>query len=227
MVGLRASTLGINGITKHDWKEAFFFALAVAVGLTPEMLPMIVSVCLSRGAIAMSRKKVIVKRLSKKPAATNFGLVRQYTLTMKNFLSLTRNPSPGKPAEIDSNGRVLSAAMISCTLPEIFSQVRKGDRIWFDDGKIGGIVRNARHDAIRIEIMQAGPKGTRLLADKGINLPDTDIKLAALTARDLEDLKFIVRHADSVGMSFVRHKQDVQELQRHLHKLNGIVLALS
>ena len=54
----------INGITKHDWKEAFFFALAVAVGLTPEMLPMIVSVCLSKGAIAMSRKKVIVKRLN-------------------------------------------------------------------------------------------------------------------------------------------------------------------
>ena len=53
----------INGVTKGDWKEAFFFALAVAVGLTPEMLPMIVSVCLSRGAISMSGKKVIVKRL--------------------------------------------------------------------------------------------------------------------------------------------------------------------
>src|ERR1039457_5947450 len=52
----------INGITKHDWKQAFLFALAVAVGLTPEMLPMIVSVCLTKGAIAMSRKKVIVKR---------------------------------------------------------------------------------------------------------------------------------------------------------------------
>ena len=47
----------INGFTKHDWKEAFFFAMAVAVGLTPEMLPMIVSVCLAKGAIAMSRKK--------------------------------------------------------------------------------------------------------------------------------------------------------------------------
>ena len=54
----------INGLTKHDWKEAFFFAVAVAVGLTPEMLPMIVSVCLSRGALAMSGKKVIVKRLN-------------------------------------------------------------------------------------------------------------------------------------------------------------------
>jgi len=52
-------------------------------------------------------------------------------------------------------------------------------------------------------------------------LPDTDIKLAALTPRDLEDLKFIVRHADSVAMSFVRHQQDVHELQRHPCKLNG------
>jgi Mg2+-importing ATPase len=60
----------INGITKHNWVEAFFFALAVAVGLTPEMLPMIVSVSLSKGAILMSKKKVIVKRLN---AIQNFG----------------------------------------------------------------------------------------------------------------------------------------------------------
>jgi Mg2+-importing ATPase len=60
----------INGLTKHDWHTAFFFSLAVAVGLTPEMLPMIVSVCLSKGALAMSRKKVIVKRLN---SIQNFG----------------------------------------------------------------------------------------------------------------------------------------------------------
>jgi len=54
----------INGFAKHDWGQAFLFALAVAVGLTPEMLPMIVSVCLSKGALLMSRKKVIVKRLN-------------------------------------------------------------------------------------------------------------------------------------------------------------------
>jgi P-type Mg2+ transporter len=60
----------INGLTKNDWKGAFFFALAVAVGLTPEMLPMIVSVCLSKGALAISRKRVIVKRLN---SIQNFG----------------------------------------------------------------------------------------------------------------------------------------------------------
>ncbi len=54
----------INGFSKGDWVQAFFFAIAVAVGLTPEMLPMIVTVCLSKGAVAMSRRKVIVKRLN-------------------------------------------------------------------------------------------------------------------------------------------------------------------
>jgi Mg2+-importing ATPase len=60
----------INGISRHNWLESFLFALAVAVGLTPEMLPMIVSVNLSKGAIAMAKKKVIVKRLN---SIQNFG----------------------------------------------------------------------------------------------------------------------------------------------------------
>src|SRR6185437_492261 len=54
----------INGFTKGDWVQALLFATAVAVGLTPEMLPMIVTVNLAKGAIAMSRAKVVVKRLS-------------------------------------------------------------------------------------------------------------------------------------------------------------------
>jgi Mg2+-importing ATPase len=59
-----------NGLSKHNWLEAFLFALAVAVGLTPELLPMIVTVNLSKGAFSMSKKKVIVKRLN---AIQNFG----------------------------------------------------------------------------------------------------------------------------------------------------------
>jgi Mg2+-importing ATPase len=79
----------INGLTKHNWREAFFFSMAVAVGLTPEMLPMIVSVCLSKGAMAMSRKKVIVKRLN---AIQNFGAMDVFctdktgTLTMDHII---------------------------------------------------------------------------------------------------------------------------------------------
>lgn len=72
MVVMVSIVFFIVGFHSHNWSEALLFALAVAVGLTPEMLPMIVTVNLSKGAIAMSRKKVIVKRLS---AIQNFGAI--------------------------------------------------------------------------------------------------------------------------------------------------------
>jgi Mg2+-importing ATPase len=60
----------LNGLVRHDWHEAFLFALAVAVGLTPEMLPMVVTANLAKGAVSMARRKVIVKRLN---AIQNLG----------------------------------------------------------------------------------------------------------------------------------------------------------
>jgi Mg2+-importing ATPase len=91
----------INGLSKHNWLEAFLFAMAVAVGLTPEMLPMIVTVNLSKGALAMSRKKVIVKRLN---AIQNFGAMdvlctdktgtlTQGKIVLEKHLDVDGNPS--------------------------------------------------------------------------------------------------------------------------------------
>jgi Mg2+-importing ATPase len=90
-----------NGISKGNWLEAFLFALAVAVGLTPEMLPMIVTVNLSKGAISMSRKKVIVKRLN---AIQNFGAmdtlctdktgtITEGRIVLEKHLDVKGNPS--------------------------------------------------------------------------------------------------------------------------------------
>ena len=56
--------LFINGFSKGDWLDAFLFAISIAVGLTPEMLPMIVTTCLAKGAVAMSKKKTIIKNLN-------------------------------------------------------------------------------------------------------------------------------------------------------------------
>jgi len=70
MLVMAPAVLLINGFTKGDWLEAFLFALSIAVGLTPEMLPMIVTSTLAKGAVVLSRKKVIVKRLD---AIQNFG----------------------------------------------------------------------------------------------------------------------------------------------------------
>jgi Mg2+-importing ATPase len=102
----------INGFTKHNWHEAFFFALAVAVGLTPEMLPMIVSVCLSRGAMAMSGKGVIVKRLN---SIQNFGAMdvlctdKTGTLTMDSVVLERHCDVEGN----ESNEVLVAALLIS------------------------------------------------------------------------------------------------------------------
>jgi len=70
MLVMVPAVLLINGFTKHDWLQAFLFAISIAVGLTPEMLPMIVTSCLAKGAITMGKKKVIVKNIN---SIQNFG----------------------------------------------------------------------------------------------------------------------------------------------------------
>jgi Mg2+-importing ATPase len=77
----------VNGLVRGDWGQAFFFALAVAVGLTPEMLPMIVTVCLSKGAVAMGRKKVIVKRIN---AIQNLGAMNVLCTDKTGTLTLDK-----------------------------------------------------------------------------------------------------------------------------------------
>jgi len=157
-------------------------------------------------------------------------LEEKLLLRKGDTLLLTPDSSPGRPAILDEHDRVLLPASIGITLPEVFRDVRPGEAVWFDDGKIGGIVRGADEDQIAVEITQAGPAGSRLAAGKGVNLPDTDLHLSPLTAKDLDDLPFIARHTDMVSYSFVRHAEDIHELQQRLADLKadqlGIILKI-
>ncbi len=127
-------------------------------------------------------------------------------------------------------GRRARRARIACTLPQALSSVRKGERIWFDDGRIGGVVRRRRGPHVEVEITQARDGGERLAADKGINLPDTRLDLPALTDKDLEDLDIVARHADLVGLSFAQSAADVRALHARLVALGaphvGLVLKI-
>jgi pyruvate kinase len=147
-----------------------------------------------------------------------------------DVFALTADPAPGRPATRDAANRAVESARISCTLPEIFADVKKGERIWLDDGKIGGVIERATRHEVDVRIVRAKPGGSRLLADKGINLPDSDLSIKGLTAQDIACLPFIATHADLVAMSFVRGPDDVLELQAQLAKLRaeaiGIVLKI-
>jgi pyruvate kinase len=137
---------------------------------------------------------------------------------------------PGRPAELDQSGRVSAPARVGVTLPQVLADVRPGECIWFDDGKIGGIVRDVDPHLIGVEITHAPARGAKLAAGKGINLPDSTLRLSALTEEDSRNLEFVARHADLVAYSFVRSAEDVHQLQDRLAQLHaqelGIVLKI-
>jgi pyruvate kinase len=133
-----------------------------------------------------------------------------------DMLILTRDLKQGRPAVSDSVGGILTPASIGCTIPEVFDDARSGEAIWFDDGKIGGVIVKVEDSQVLVRITQARLRGEKLRADKGINLPESPLKLAALTDKDLEDLSFVAQHADVVELSFPNSARDVELLQQHL-----------
>ena len=147
-------------------------------------------------------------------------------LNLGDLLHLTADNQPGQPAQCDNQGQVTLPARIACSLPEVFSDVQPGHRILFDDGKIGGVIRQVLPHQVTVEITQARAKGEKLKAHKGINLPDSTLHLSALTPEDLGHLEFVVKHADLVGYSFVNTPEDVRKLQAELQRLGGEHLGL-
>jgi pyruvate kinase len=133
-------------------------------------------------------------------------------------LTLTRDPDGGNPQR----------PAIPCTLPEAFHAVGVGEPIWFDDGRLGGVVEDVATDEILVRVTHAGPDGTTLRADKGINLPETDLRLPAITPPDEPAIAFAARHADFVGLSFVNSPTDVREVRQLLgeHGAGGIGIVL-
>ena len=193
------------------------------------------------GVLAESRRTVYVApetrlercRQGKGPSATAVAdLPRKagsIILHRGDRLRVTREEA-GEPADGLAAPCSTAAPTIACTLPEVFAQVCVGERIWFDDGRIGGVIRSVDPDALEVEITQVRATGDKLMADKGINLPDSQLNLPALTARDIDDLTAIARQADLVGLSFVQHGADIEALRAHLAKLGagnvGIVLKI-
>ncbi len=122
-------------------------------------------------------------------------------------LLLTRGaPSPSKEFPFQAR----------CGIPEALDQLEVGANVWIDDGSLGAKVESIRPEGAVLRVFQARDKGEKLRPDKGLNFPDTDLKLSPLTADDLRDLDFIAAHADIVGYSFVQRAADIDRLQQEL-----------
>jgi Mg2+-importing ATPase len=208
----------LNGVVKGNWLEAFMFAVAVAVGLTPEMLPMIVTVNLAKGAIVMARKDVIVKRL---PAIQNFGAIdvlctdKTGTLTQDKVI-LERH--------IDANGgedenvlelawlnsfhqtglkNLLDVAVLEAMPPDVAVRL-KGTYTLIDEVPFDFSRR-------RMSVVVRGADGADLLISKGAvaetlaictNLAHGD-RIEALTAERLEEVRALTRDLNADGFRVI------------------------
>jgi pyruvate kinase len=141
-----------------------------------------------------------------------------------DLVELTRDCSP-MPVDVQRG-----APRIGCTLPQVFDHARPGDAIHFDDGRISGHVVSVRPDVLTVRIDRPAIGEARLKAGKGINVPDTELPISAITARDVADLPAVIELADLVEMSFVRSPRDVERLFEELDRLGdhdvGIVLKI-
>jgi pyruvate kinase len=140
-------------------------------------------------------------------------------LTHGDRLRLIRAPEP--EADLPA---------VACTLPAVFDDVHPGERVWFDDGRFGGLIEatDARGATVRIDYVEGGRSS--LDSDRGINFPDSTLHVSGLTAKDCEDLEFVARSADVVALSFAQRSEDVAHLYERLTALGaanvGVVLKI-
>jgi pyruvate kinase len=136
-------------------------------------------------------------------------------------LRLVADGAPGRDARRDDGGTIIEPTRIGCSHGEVISALRPGHTVWIDDGKIGTVVESVDQHSALLRVTEAAPQGAVVREDKGLNFPDTELNLPALTDKDLDDLDFVCEHADMVGYSFVQSHEDVQQLVQELERRNA------
>jgi pyruvate kinase len=98
------------------------------------------------------------------------------------------------------------------SIPSILEDIRVGEAVWFDDGKIGGVIEQVADGDAVVRITHARGGCAELAEDKGINFPDSSLRVACFTEKDRADLAFVARNADVASLSFVQHRADVRAI---------------
>ena len=155
--------------------------------------------------------------LAEHPLGAFSGKSAAVSLNLDDLFILMSNAEHATPAVFDDAGRLVEPARIGCTVPEVVRRLKPGHSVWIDDGHVGAVVESIHPEGALLRVTHVGPKGFGVRSDKGLNFPDTDLDLPALTAKDRSDLDFVCRHADIVGYSFVQTLADMETL---IHELS-------
>lgn len=158
------------------------------------------------------------------------GVRQALRVAVGDVVTLTADQAPATPAPHRERSQGPAHFRIVCTLPAALAAMRPGHTVWFDDGKIGGRVRDVRSGQVDVEITVTDRSRAALRAGRGINIPDSTLDLPAVSADDEAALQFVAAHADIVGMSFAQRSVDVDQLRQRLSRSGrpeaGLVLKI-
>ncbi len=105
-----------------------------------------------------------------------------------------------------------------CSIPQVFDTLQKGAEVWIDDGKIGTVVDAITDEGAILLVEHTGPKGGKLVSEKGLNFPNTELNISPLSENDLVNLDFITEHSDIIGYSFIQTSDDIGTLEDALSR---------
>ena len=119
----------------------------------------------------------------------------------------------------DAKGFAATDMVICPNEPGIVAMLKKGERVYIDDGMVKGVIETIDKNIAVMRIVRISSVKQQIKEEKGINFPDSTLTISSLTAFDIACLPFICSHADMVGYSFVRNNTDLEALQMALNKL--------
>ena len=157
-------------------------------------------------------------RVSEIPGKTEKDRQAGLLLAEGDIIHLTENSTKIKSPQRRKDGTLKRPATVVIQPKGIISMIKKGEHIFFDDGKFEAKVICTEAKSADVEIKRISTKKPILKAEKGVNLPDSDLMFSSLTKEDLKYLPFICKYADLIGYSFVSTPEDVDALRAQLLK---------
>ncbi len=151
--------------------------------------------------------KILMDLAGPKPRTLDIITPKKTRLNKGDAILLTRD-IPEKSAAYPFQAR--------CSLPEVLDQLIPGRRVFLDDGQVAALVEDVHASGVVLRITHTRQEGYKLKNEKGLNFPDTELRLSPLQPADLETLDFVAGHADMIGYSFVQSADDIALLQREL-----------
>lgn len=136
-------------------------------------------------------------------------------VNMGDRVLLTRGEAAGVAA-CAPGGEGICVGQVPCAQPEVLDDLKAGERVFIDDGRITAEVEGVDGAGAWLRIVRAAPEGDKIRSGKGLNFPDSELAMPSLTDKDLEDLDFVSGESDLVGYSFLRDAADMDRLGAEL-----------